>query len=109
MRVKGNNVIVKGIYGETYFIPLEDLHSLQVKKEAGAASYETLHIVQYLDWDGLWVWDDTLPEDEEVVITKREYEKLKDYLDHNEQVENLGSETEITEETCYKLIDGEDD
>lgn len=109
MRVKGNAVIVKGIYGETYFIPLENLHSLQVKKEAGAASNETLHIVQYLDWRGSWVWDGTLPEDEEVVITKREYEKLKDYLDHNEQIENLGSETTTTEETCYRLIEEEDD
>jgi len=109
MRVKGNNVIVKDIEGDTCFIPLEDLHSLRVEKEAGAASYETLHIVQYLDWDGAWVLDDTLPEDIERVITKREYEKLKDYLDHNEKVENLGSETTTTEETCYRLIDGEDD
>ena len=109
MRVKGNNVIVKDIEGETCFIPLEYLHSLQIKKEAGAASYETLHIVQYEDWDGAWLLDDTIPENIEYVITKREYKKLKDYLDHNEQVENLGSVTTTTEETCYRLIEEEDD
>lgn len=109
MRVKGNAVIVKGIYGETYFIPLEDLHSLRVEKEAGAASYETLHIVYYRNWNCVGSYDGILYEDEEVVITKREYKKLKDYLDHNEQVENLGSVTTTTEETCYRLIEEEDD
>lgn len=109
MRVKGNNVIVKSIYGDAYFISLEDLHSLRVRKKDDEPSYETLHIVYYRNWNCVGSYDGILYEDEEVVITKREYEKLKDYLDHNEKVENLGSETEITEETCYRLIEEEDD
>lgn len=109
MRVKGNNVIVKSIYGDAYFIPLEDLHSLRVQKKDDEPSYETLHIVYYRNWNCVGSYDGILYEDEEVVITKREYKKLKDYLDHNEEVENLGSVTTTTEETCYRLIEEEDD
>lgn len=109
MRVKGNVVRLKCVDGEAFSIPLKYLQSLRVCKKEGEPSYKTLHIVQYEDWNGIWLYDDTFPEDGELVITKREYEKLKDYLEHNEQVENLGSETEITEETCYRLIEEDDD
>lgn len=82
MRVKGNNVIVKGIYGETYSIPLEDLISLTVYSDdhKHRNSIRTIKCsLRYVHWETLG--SDEIPYDKEIDIDIKDCNQLMDYLE----------------------------